>query len=55
MLAFFQVSGQSTSDNNNTGAGKHLGYFGAQNLEFRTNNTIVIDVIKYFIVLKVLL
>lgn len=31
--------GQSTSGNNNTAAGKYLGYNGAQDLEFRTNNT----------------
>jgi hypothetical protein len=30
---------QSTSGNNNTGFGKYLGYNGAQNLEYRTNNT----------------
>jgi len=30
--------GQSTSDNNAIGLGKYLGYIGAQDLEFRTNN-----------------
>ena len=33
------LQAQSTSGNNNTGANKFLGYNGAQNLEFRTNNT----------------
>jgi uncharacterized coiled-coil protein SlyX len=32
------LTAQSTSNNNNTGANKYLGYNGAQNLEFRTNN-----------------
>jgi len=33
------LQAQSTSGNNNTGANKFLGFNGAQNLEFRTNNT----------------
>ena len=39
LLLNCELHAQSTSDNNNTGAGKFLGYNGAQNLEFRTNNT----------------
>ncbi|MFT7078909.1 MAG: hypothetical protein ACJAZC_000437 [Cryomorphaceae bacterium] len=38
LLSLNQVSGQSTSGNNNPGFGNFLGYNGAQDLDFRTNN-----------------
>lgn len=38
--------GQSTSDNNGTGLGKYLGYNGAQDLDFKTNNILRLQLME---------